>query len=397
MHLPSISKDCQMNLHATTEEIDLEEERDVEKDMIKTPFDPANVDIFDKKFTISALLERLKHGELKLTPDFQRRANLWDNSRKSRLIESVLLRIPLPSFYFSEDTAGNFEVVDGLQRLCSIFHFVDHAVLNKATGSKLNPLRLEGLQYLTEKENTSFAELERSFQRRINELEINVNVIRATTPKAVMFNVFARLNQGGLPLAAQEIRNAIYPGAWRKHVRDMAEGKDFLHATESRVPTDRQQDMEMVLRFIALWALGSPFLRQSNQVLDKFLNDSVEGRLSSWDSVKWESTHSAFVRGLHATKAIFGKHAFRKSYGVQSRTPINKGLFEAQLVTLAGLTTSEIATLTDRKAIVSEEFGELIDGTNRFSTGLRSGTGHAESSNARIEELTKLYRKVLDA
>lgn len=386
-----------MNPFTDNEALDPEEERDVEGDMIKTPFDPANVDIYDKKFTISALLERLKHGELKLTPDFQRRANLWDNPRKSRLIESVLLRIPLPSFYFSEDSDGNFEVVDGLQRLCSIFHFVDHAVLNKATGAKLNPLRLNGLQYLIEKEETSFAELERPFQRRINELEINVNVIRATTPKAVMFNVFARLNQGGLPLAAQEIRNAIFPGPWRGHIRDMAQGEEFLKATEKRVPIDRQQDMEMVLRFVALWALDTPFVRQSNQVLDKFLNDSVEGRIVSWDSLKWESTRHAFVKGLHATIAIFGRHAFRKSYGRYVRTPINKGLFESQLVSLASLTASEIETLTQRREAVSDKFGTLISGDNKFSTGLRSGTGHAESSNARIEGLTKLFREVLNA
>ena len=377
--------------------IDLDEEQDVEQDMIKTPFDPANVDIFDKKFTINSLLERLKHSELKLTPDFQRRANLLDNSRKSRLIESVLLRIPLPSFYFSEDTAGNFEVVDGLQRLCAIFHFVDHAVLNKATGSKLNPLRLDGLQYLHEKTDKAFAELERPFQRRINELEINVNVIRATTPKAVMFNVFARLNQGGLPLSAQEIRNAIFPGTWRDHVRDLAQGKDFLNATDGRVPTDRQQDMEMVLRFIALWALAPPFLRQSNQVLDKFLNDSVEVRLATWHEENWQNARNAFKRGLDASKSVFGKHAFRKSFGKLARTPINKGLFEAQLITLCNLRSDEVAILEARRPQVSEAFGKLITGQNRFSTGLRSGTGHAEASNARIDELSKLFRAVLDA
>jgi Protein of unknown function DUF262 len=386
-----------MNSNTEKPDLDFDEEEDVALDMIRTPFDPANVDIFDRKLTISSLLERLKHRELRLTPDFQRRANLWDAPRKSRLIESVLLRIPLPSFYFSEDSDGNFEVVDGLQRLCSIFHFVDHAALNKATGSKLDPLRLQGLQYLIEKEEKSFDELERSFQRRINELEINVNVIRATTPKAVMFNVFARLNQGGLPLAAQEIRNAIFPGAWRERIRTLAEGEDFLRATESRVPTDRQQDMEMVLRFVSLWALGAPFLRQTSQVLDKFLNDSVEVRLSSWDATKWEAAKEAFTGGLGATLAIFGRHAFRKSYGNFVRTPINKGLFESQLVTLANLSKNDIDTLIQRKNVVSEEFGKLVGGYNRFSTGLRSGTGHAESSNARIEELTKLFRKVLDA
>ena len=386
-----------MNSSTDRSVLDFEEEEDADQEMIRTPFDPANVDIFDRKLTISALLERLKHRELRLTPDFQRRANLWDVPRKSRLIESVLLRIPLPSFYFSEDSDGNFEVVDGLQRLCSIFHFVDHSALNKATGAKLDPLRLDGLQYLIEKEGKSFDELERSFQRRINELEINVNVIRASTPKAVMFNVFARLNQGGLPLAAQEIRNAIFPGVWRERIRTLAEGYEFLNATESRVPTDRQQDMEMVLRFVSLWALGPPFLRQTSQVLDKFLNDTVELKISSWDPAKWDEAQQAFSTGLRATLAIFGKHAFRKSYGSYSRTPINKGLFESQLVTLANFTEVERDVLISRKNLVSNEFGKLVSGANRFSTGLRSGTGHAESSNARIEELTNMFLRVLNA
>ena len=83
--------------------LDPEEERDSQAAMVNTPFDPANVDIIDKKIAIHTLLARLEHQELNLSPDFQRRANLWDEKRKSRLIESVLLRIPLPSFYFSED------------------------------------------------------------------------------------------------------------------------------------------------------------------------------------------------------------------------------------------------------------------------------------------------------
>lgn len=117
-----------------------------------------------------------------LTPDFQRQANVWDQKRKSRLIESVLLRIPLPSFYLSEDDDGVYAVVDGLQRLCTLFHFMDHAELNRVTGAKLTPLRLKDLQYLKELEGCAFAELDRKFQRRISELEITANIIRPGTP-----------------------------------------------------------------------------------------------------------------------------------------------------------------------------------------------------------------------
>lgn len=376
--------------------LDLDEERDNEHDMISTPFDPVSVDIADRKLTIGSLLERLKHGELTLTPDFQRRANLWDTPRKSRLIESVLLRIPLPSFYFSEDSEGNFEVVDGLQRLCAIFHFVDFSALNAATQSKLNPLRLEGLQYLIEKEGSTFAELERPFQRRINELEINVNVIRASTPKPVMFNVFARLNQGGLPLSAQEIRNAIFPGQWRSEIRSLAQSQTFLDATGEKIPTDRQQDMEMILRFIALWALQPTFMRPADQVLDKFLNDTVEIRLPDWTMSDWKLARSAFERGIIAAVRVFGRHAFRKSHHNLQRSPINKGLFEAQTICLASLSDKEIDILAENSEVVSAKFGQQMDETkSKLSTVLRSGTGHAESSNSRVEEIMKIFREVL--
>lgn len=293
---------------------------------------------------------------------------------------------------------GNFSVVDGLQRLCTIFHFIDYSELNKATGAKLNPLRLEKLQYLKDLDDKNFSELDRSFQRRINELEIEANVIRSTTPKPVMFNVFARLNQGGLPLSAQEIRNAIYSGEWRKQIRNLSESDEFLSATERRIPKDRQQDMEMVLRFIALWALKSPFKREANQILDKFLNDTVEKRLTSWNAETWSNAQQAFVRGLTASKEVFGKHAFRKSSGNEPRTPVNKGIFESQMVTLSNLSSSDLELLIERRDQVSEKFGKLINNNeSRLSKSLRSGTGHAESSNARVEELTKIYQEVLRA
>ncbi|MDU1612032.1 MAG: DUF262 domain-containing protein, partial [Enterobacter sp.] len=196
---------------------DPDEDRDLE---IDSPFDPSQIDIVVRQMTISLLEDRLDNNELDLTPDFQRQANLWDIRRKSRLIESILLRIPLPSFYFSEDSDSIYSVVDGLQRLCTIFHFKNVQLLNSVTNSNLEPLQLKGLQYLSELEGKSYEQLERRFQRRISELEITANIIRANTPFAVKFNVFARLNQGGLPLTAQEMRNAIFPGEWRNYIRE---------------------------------------------------------------------------------------------------------------------------------------------------------------------------------
>lgn len=371
-------------------------ERDA-PDEIEVPFDPSKIDITVKSITISTLQSRLKNDELDLTPDFQRQANVWDQKRKSRLIESVLLRIPLPSFYLSEDDEGVYAVVDGLQRLCTLFHFMDHAELNRVTGSKLVPLRLKDLQYLKELEGASFTELDRKFQRRISELEIQANIIRPGTPAAVKFNVFARLNQGGMPLNAQEIRNAIYSGNWRRKLRELADSNIFITATEGKIKTQRQQDLELVLRFVALWQLGAPFERPSNQTLDDFLNETVDKSLRHWDDAKWRQALNALEISLQTAMTVFGRHAFRKSVGYYDRSPINRGLFEAQLIAICALNSNEIESLIHMKEAVILALKEGLQYGSALSTSLLYATGSADASNTRIQKITQIFKEVVYA
>ncbi len=382
--------------NAGEDESGLEAEQDRGPE-IEVPFDPSKIDIIVKPMTISVLKDRLENDELDLTPDFQRQANLWNTSRKARLIESVLLRIPLPSFYFSEDADGSYSVVDGLQRLCAIFHFMSPEQLNRATGAQLTALRLEGLQYLKELEGKSFEDLDRKFQRRISELEITTNIIRANTPSAVKFNVFARLNQGGMPLNAQEIRNAIFPGIWRDRVREIAESTSFLKATEGKIKTERQQDTELVLRFIALWRLGKPFHRPLNQALDGFLNDTVEKELVNWGDEKWKEVAVAFDKSLHLAQSVFGRHVFRKSFGYHNRKPINRGLFEAQLVALNNFDDPSVEKLIKRKEMVEQSFEKALAEDKKFVRSLLYATGASEESNTRIAKLTEIFNGVVNA
>lgn len=364
---------------------------------IDVPFDPTKIDIIAKPMTISSLEDRLDNNELDLTPDFQRQANVWDVKRKSRLIESILLKIPLPSFYFSEDLDGGYAVVDGLQRLCAIFHFKNVSLLNSTTGARLAPLRLKGLQYLKELEGKGYECLDRKFQRRISELEITANVIRANTPSAVKFNVFARLNQGGLPLNAQEIRNAIFPGEWRNELRRLAESDKFIKATDGKVRTSRQHDMELVLRFIALWQLGFPYRRPGKQTLDEFLNATVEQTLSRWSQDRWRHAAEAFYHAIDVTRQIRGRHAFRKSAGEQQRKPINRGLFEAELIVFGSLDSETLSLATVKKARIEDLFVTALAENKELSQALLYGTGSGESSNARIAALSGVVKEAVHA
>lgn len=376
--------------------LELDEGRDPSTN-IEVPFDPTKIDIIAKPLTISSLEGRLDNNELDLTPDFQRQANVWDVKRKARLIESILLKIPLPSFYFSEDSDGGYAVVDGLQRLCAVFHFKNTALLNSSTGAKLSPLRLKGLQYLKELEGKNYADLDRKFQRRIAELEITANIIRANTPSAVKFNVFARLNQGGMPLNAQEIRNAIFPGEWRNHLRQLAESEKFITATNGKVRTSRQQDMELVLRFIALWQLSEPYCRPSNQTLDEFLNTTVEQTLSGWSTGKWKQAGEAFYDAIDATCLVRGRHAFRKSAGSDTRKPINRGLFEAELIVFGTLDMETLSLVIAKRLRVEKLFLTALVENKEMIQALLYGTGSAESSNARIAALTSIVKEAIHA
>jgi hypothetical protein len=375
----------------------LEAERSSGEDVnIKTPFDPREIDVITQGRTVALLLTRLKERELDLSPDFQRRSNLWGEATKSSLIESLLLRIPIPSLYVAEDKDGNYTVVDGLQRMCAIAHFVDVASLNKAVDTKLAPLRLVQLASLKEYERQAFEDLPRPLQRRINETELTLHVIRAGTPAAVKFNIFSRINRGGLPLTAQEIRNAVYRGDWRRHVRLMAESRVFKTATENKIKGERMEDLELMLRFAALFSQPKGATRPLDQTLDDFLNDFAENGCATWSPSDWDTVVKAFEKAMVWAPKVFSRMAFRKYSGPgEYRRPINRGLFEAESVTLAHRTESELAKLSERSAQVINKFGACFKEDIAFQDALLYATGKGSASNKRLEVMEQIFIEVL--
>lgn len=325
-------------------------------------FDPAKIDIVTQPRSIPVLLSRLKHGEMDLSPDFQRHANLWGDDRKTSLIESILLKIPIPSLYVSEDKDGNYAVVDGLQRMSAIAHFVDVDALNDALGTTLKPLALsaKGLRSFQDLKGKTFNELERPLQRRILETELMVHVIRSGTPGAVKFNIFSRINEGGLPLTAQEIRNAIYPGRWRDEIRKLVDSDEFKEATEGKIQAKRMEDMELMLRAVAIHHQREP--RPNDQNLEDYLNAFVEKECQHWDDAKWSEVSQSITLALEAALVLFREYVFRKYYrSYEKRKPINRGLFEAQVGVLSRYNKSEIITLVARRNQLRKNYIELSD------------------------------------
>jgi Protein of unknown function DUF262 len=394
---PKIQPDTDVSLEETTSEgtgSGLEAERLSET--ISAPFDPDKIDVVTVPRTIDLLLTRLQEGELDLSPDFQRRSNLWSEATKSALIESMLLRIPIPSLYVSEDQKGNYTVVDGLQRLCAIAHFANVAALNKAVKQTLNPLRLKGLESLKEINGASFDELTRPMKRRINETELTLHVIRAGTPTAVKFNIFSRINRGGLPLTAQEIRNALYPGEWKQHIRALAESTAFKQATNWKIKGERMEDLELILRFVALYSQPKDTPRPLEQNLEEFLNDFVEKRCQNWTPAQWEEISSAFARAMKYAPKVFKTIAFRKySEPGAYRRPINRGLFETESVILARRSELELLQLSERADQVMQKFGHVFNTDQIFQDALLYATGRGSASNRRLETMELILTEAL--
>lgn len=365
---------------------DVEAEHEVSEDRIKEPFDPAEIDVITRTMTVSLLLSRLRRGVLDLAPDFQRIAGIWNVSNQSKLIESLLLRIPLPTFYAAEVGEENWAVVDGIQRLSTIARFV----APETVGS--NPLRLRGLEYLKRYEGNTYKELPGALQTRIDETELIVHLIRTGTPEPVMFNIFARLNTGGRPLTPQELRHALIPGRARTLLRDLAGSEAFLAATQRSIKPTRMADREMVLRFLA-FRLTKP-AEYATGDLDAFLRSAMR-QISGMPESRIEELEHDFTRAMWSAHEVFGSYAFRKRNRNSSyRLPVNKPLFETESVGLANLTDSELNVLRGRTGILEKRFLALMD-NSAFIDSISYATGDVTKLRYRFGMVDQMLREVI--
>jgi hypothetical protein len=355
--------------------------------LIYDPFDPAKIDVITRTMTVDLLLARIRRGVLDLAPDFQRFAGIWSNVAQSKLIESLLLRIPLPTLYAAESGEESWVVVDGIQRLNTIARFVDPSIVGAA------PLRLQGMEYLRAYEGYTYRQLPGALQTRIDETELIIHLIRAGTPEPVKFNIFARLNTGGTPLTLQELRHALIPGRARILLKELADGEPFRDATQRSVKPQRMADREMVLRFLA-FRLTEPSDYPRGD-LDDFLRRAMK-QLNDVPEQQIERLSSDFTRAMYNAASIFGQHSFRKIFaGQYGRLPVNKALFEAESVGLSKLSEHELATLRERQEEVLSELAELMEDA-RFLQAISVATGDAEKVRLRFSAIENMLRKVAD-
>ena len=348
-------------------------------------FIPADVKISQGPVNVYNLMERLLNNEIDLRPSFQRNGNLWSPEQQSRLIESLMLKIPIPAFYFNASDEDNWVVIDGLQRLTAFLNYLV-GIPDEKTGERKKH-EFTGLQYLRDFNGHTFDDLPRQYVRRINETPVIAYTVEKGTPDEIVFNIFQRINTGGIELNDQEIRQALYQGTSTLLIERLAKKVEFIEATQNAIRTDRMQDREYVLRFIAFTELNYKEEYEGN--IDSFLIKTMK-LLNSYDSDKIIKIEENFTNIMAYCSKIFGRYAFRKYNKDWRRGPINKALFEVWSICLSELTDDQINIIIKRREDLLDSFGNLQQNED-FISALKAGDQY--STNRRIEMVQKLVKE----
>ena len=366
--------------------VEPETEEDGEERKLE-PFDPTLIRIDPREPSVDLILKRIGEGEINLQPDFQRMGGIWDDGAQSRLIESMLLRIPLPAFYLDASDENEWLVIDGHQRLTAIYKFM-----------RQKQLKLCKLEFWQKYNGMSFDDLPRSLQRRLEETQLTFFLVQQGTPKKVKFNIFKRINTGGVALSRQEIRHALNQGPSTELLKELANSEEFQIAVGGSVKPIRMIDRECVLRFLA-FKLRSPSEYSARDDLDSFLSDRMQqiNQLGGVDPCFLDTLRHDFKRTMKAATRVFGDWAFRKYIPDANRRPqVSKALFEAWSVNLDKLNDRQVDILFSNKDVLMGKFGSLMT-DSEFMKAISYSTDHPRRVHCRFNRIEEIIQETLDA
>lgn len=379
---------------------------------ISEPFDPASISIEPRVVAMDAVLRRLRQKTIRLAPSFQRKY-VWDSVRQSRLIESLMLRIPLPMFYVAANSDGTWDVVDGLQRLTTIRDFILGGDGEIPEAKSFNLLELEFWGDRFNGRSYKDIESDPSNSRIINnilETEMRFTVINPGTPEDVKRNIFKRINTGGMPLTQQEIRHALYHGVSTKLLEELVDSTEFKDAVDRSIDDSRMAGRELVLRFLTFHIFEEIAFDGD---MDKLLSNTMRSinlfptitkadlqrifKVKNCPTVKHnniENIKKNFKISMQRSLEFFDEYAFRKGISGQRRTPVNKALFEAWATIFSSLSKSDYKMLLSNKDKLLKEYKKLLD-SDDFDRAISRDASSVIGVRERYKSLHNLVNKYI--
>nr|VFJ74603.1 MAG: Protein of unknown function DUF262 [Candidatus Kentron sp. FW] len=323
--------------------------------------------------TVHDVLRRIDKGQFIMDPDFQRDF-IWPEDKQSKLIESVLMRIPLPVFYLGEDQEGKMVVVDGLQRLSTFQRFVN------------NELRLK-LPHPSKLNKKCFDDLSPKLQNRIEDCNLILYVLDDKVPDRARLDIFERVN-GGVPLTRQQMRNCLYLGQATRFLKEEAGTEIFIEATGGSLNRKTMRDREFVNRFCAFRLLTRE--EEYKGDMDDFLAKALK-KMNQLEKGRLEGLSKAFRTGLANNLMVFGEHAFRKHTKWQTRRSVlNASLWD---VMSTGLSQYPEHRVEERSAALRNAFFRLMK-NDEFIDSITYGTSDIKKVRHRFLAAREMFQRV---
>ncbi len=326
--------------------------------------------------TVFDVVRRITSGSFVLNPDFQREF-VWSIEKQSKLIESVVMRIPLPVFYLAEDKLGRTIVVDGLQRLSTFRDFL-------ANKFKLKLPKQESLN------KNTFDDLSPKLKNRIEDCNLELYLIDSKVPERAKLDIFERVNSGEL-LTRQQMRNCLYMGAATRWLKEQAATKLFRDATGESLDSKKMRDREFVNRFCAFQL--NDVSTYSSGDMDDFLARTLE-QMNEMDEEELNEISQAFQRSLRNNYMLFGRHAFRKhALNQNTRSILNASLWDVMSTGLARFTEEEVE---QRSSVLKSRFYRLLEDSD-FNDAITYGPNSVKKVKKRFELANRMLSEVFDA
>lgn len=328
--------------------------------------------------TVFDVVRRMKKGQYILDPDFQREF-VWDLDKQSKLIESALMRIPLPVFYLAEQDDGRIIVVDGLQRLTTFYRFMrDEFALRNLTGSS------DGFN------GKHFNDLAPKFQTRIEDTNLTLYLIDSKVPERARLDIFDRVNSG-VALSRQQMRNCLYSiGPATRWLRDQARSEWFLQATGRSLNWKTMRDRESINRFCGFYLLGVEGYERCSGDMDEFLAATLS-YMNTLDQTALDDLAGKFQHSMENNYRVFGAHAFRKHTSQsQPRNVINIALFDVLSVLMADYSAEFVET---SRETIQELFYDLME-NDSFLRAISLGTNSLSNVRARFSIAREAFKEL---
>lgn len=368
-----------------TEDTNLEESK-IKREILTEQGDPE----------IDSLYRKWKEGDLDLQPEFQR-GFVWDIVKASCLIESILLEIPLPVIYLSQEHNDIEYVIDGQQRLTSFFSFIDGTLPDpKLPNGK--DFRLTKLNVLTDLNGTRYRELTKDLQKKIKYAKVRTITFKKQSDPELKFEVFERLNTGSVQLNDQELRNCIFRGSYNSILKEFSEDTVFKNILGIKKPEKRMKDIELVLRFAAFYNKG---YQNYKPPIKSFLNLEMEENRNIGDN-KAKNLRAGFKNSVELVKEIFGTNAFKRYYagkgsnshdGHWEKTQFNASLFDIVMDSLARIDKNKayqhLGDIRDGLIELMTSDQEFIDSIELSTSSSQAIKTRFVKWNAKLQEIIK--------